>query len=131
MAFSWIEPEKQHNKLWNYRKRWSRVRKMLQQACTTLFFLIPKTVTSERPIALVLQMIRCEALRAPEVATWQYKYRIEPDATDGRSGGAERTVCWKWKGSNTRQGKKIQGAVALVLDLVKAIERVTLPVVWA
>ena len=43
-----------------------------QQACTTIFFLIPKNVTSERPITLMPTMIRrWERLRAPEVATWQ------------------------------------------------------------
>ena len=63
--------------------------KWLQQACTTMcFFLAPKHVTSERPIALMLT----EVLRALEVAKCQYTYRIEWDATDGRSGGAERTV---------------------------------------
>ena len=68
-------------------------RKWPQQACTTMFFLIPKDVTYERPIALVPTMIRrCEASRAPEVAKWQYKYRIGWDATDGRKGGAQRTV---------------------------------------
>ena len=30
----------------------------LQQACTTMFFLISKYVTSDRPIALMLAMIR-------------------------------------------------------------------------
>ena len=41
-------------------------------AAATMFFLIPKNVTSERPIALTHTMIRsCKALRAPEVATWQ------------------------------------------------------------
>ena len=30
-----------------------------------------------------------------------------------------------------RAGKEDQGAVALVLDLAKALERVSLPVVWA
>ena len=68
--------------------RWS------QQACTKMFFLIPKNVTSERPIALVLAMIGWwEALRAPEVATQQEKFRIAWDVTDGRNGGAERTLC--------------------------------------
>ena len=33
-----------------------------------------------------------EALRAPEVAKWQQKYRVDWDATDGRNGGARRTV---------------------------------------
>ena len=55
-----------------------------QQACTTMFFLSPKSVTSERPIALMATMMRRrEALRAAEVAQWQYLYRIEWDATDG------------------------------------------------
>ena len=62
------------------------------QACTTMFFLVPKNVTSERPIALVPTLIRWwEALRAPEVAKWQQKYRVDLDATDGRNGGAQRT----------------------------------------
>ena len=40
-----------------------------QQACTMMFFLIPKNVTSERPIALMPMLIRLwEASRAPEVA---------------------------------------------------------------
>ena len=44
-----------------------------QQACTTMFFLIPKNVTSERPIAVMPTLIRWwEVVRAPE------------DATDGR-----------------------------------------------
>ena len=52
-------------------------------------------------------MIRWEALRAPEVAQWQCKYRIEWDATDGRNGGAERTV-WEWTDVNTRQEQKVE-----------------------
>ena len=64
-----------------------------QQACTTMFFLIPKNGTSERPIALVPMLIRWwEALRVPEVAKWQHKYQVDWDATDGRNGGAQRTV---------------------------------------
>ena len=55
-----------------------------QQACTTMFFLILKDVTSVRPIALMPRLIRWwEALRAPEVAKRQPKYRVEWDATDG------------------------------------------------
>ena len=49
-----------------------------QQACTTMFFLIPKNVTSERPVALMPTLNRWwESLRAPEVAKWQQKYRVE------------------------------------------------------
>ena len=45
-----------------------------QQACTTMFFLMPKNVTSERPIALMPTLIRWwEALRATEVAKWQQR----------------------------------------------------------
>ena len=106
-----------------------------QQACTTMFFLIPKNVTSERPIALMPTLIRCwEAMRAPEVAKWQQKYRVEWDAIDGRNGRAQRTV-WEvlmeMERFNGRGKAEDQGAVALVLDLAKAFERVSLPVVWA
>ena len=38
-----------------------------QQECTTMFFLIPKNVASQRPIALMPTLIRWwEAVRAPE-----------------------------------------------------------------
>ena len=106
-----------------------------QQACTTRFFLIPKNVTSERPLALMPTLI-CwwEALWASEVAKWQQRYRIEWDATEDRSGGAQRTV-WKilmvMERFNHRAGEEDQGKVALVLDLTKAFERVSLPLVWA
>ena len=77
----------------NYRKLWSSWNKVEQsgkwpqQACTTMFFLIPKNVTSERPIALMPALVRWwEALRAPEVAKLQQKYRADWD--DGRNGGA-------------------------------------------
>ena len=67
--------------------------KWLQQACTTMFFLIPKNVTSERPIAVMPTLIRWwEVLRAPEMAKWQLKYRADWDATDGRNGGGQQTV---------------------------------------
>ena len=106
-----------------------------QQACTTMFFLIPKNLTSERPIALMPTLIRWwEALRAPEVAKWQQKYRVDWDAIDGRNGGAQQTV-WEvlleMKRFNGRAKAEDRGAVALVLDFAKAFERVSLLVVWA
>ena len=56
------------------------------------------------------------------------------DATDGRNGGALRTV-WEilleMEKFKCQAGEKDQGAVALVLDLTKAFERVSLPVAWA
>ena len=106
-----------------------------QQACTTMFFLIPKNVTSERPIALMPTLIRWwEALRAPGVATWQQKHRVDWDAADCRHGGAQQTV-WEilleMERFNGKAKEEDQGALALVLDLAKAFERVSLPVVWA
>ena len=106
-----------------------------QQAWTTMFFLTPKNLTSERPIALMPTLTRWwEALRAPEVAKWQQKYRMEWDATDVRNGGAQRTV-WdvlmEMERFNGRAKATDQGCVALVLDLAKAFERVSFPLVWA
>ena len=94
-----------------------------QQVCTTMFFLIPKNVTSERPIALMPTLIRWwEALRALEVAKWQQKYRVDWDATDGRNGGAQRSV-WEvlmeMERFSGKQKEEDQGAVALVLDLAR------------
>ena len=68
-------------------------------------------------------------MRAPEVAKW-LKYRVEWDGTDGRNVGAQQTV---WEivmdvercDGKAKEGE--QGAVALVLDLAKAFERVSLP----
>ena len=89
-----------------------------QQAFTTMFFLIPKNVTSERPIALMPTLIRWwEALRAPEVAKWQQKYCVDWDVIDGGNGGAQETV-WEMllemDGFKYRAGEEDQGALALV-----------------
>ena len=90
-----------------------------QQACTTKFFLIPKNVACGRPIALMLTLIRWwEALRAPEVAKSQQKYRVAWDATDGRYGGAQQTVR-EFVLEKYRAGEEDVGAVALVLVLAK------------
>ena len=106
-----------------------------QQACTTMFFLIPKNVLSERPIVLMPTLIRWwEALRAPDVAKWQQKYRIDWDGTDGRNGG---TPCTVWEVLVKVERFKYQareedhGPAAMVLDLAKAFERVSLLAVSA
>ena len=102
---------------------------------TTMFFLIPKNAKSEPLIVLMPKLTRCrEALIAPEVEKWQQKYRADWDATDGRNGGARQTE-WTFlmevgRFSANAKGED-QGAVALVLDLAKAFESVSLPVVWA
>ena len=72
-----------------------------QRACTTMFSLIPKNVTREKPIALMPTLIRWwEALKASEVVKWKQKDRIDWDATDCRNG-------WKWRGSHIEREKKI------------------------
>ena len=69
--------------------------------------------------------------RAPEVAKWQQKYRVDWGATDGRNGGAQQTV-WEMlmemERFKYRSGEEDLGAAALVLVLAKAFERVSLPV---
>ena len=92
------------------------------------FFLIPKNVTSERPIAFLRTLIRwCEDMRAPEVAKWRRyrwpKWRSSTNSLGNFDGNGEVRI------SSGR--KKIWGVVALVLDQAKAFERVSLPVVWA
>ena len=75
----------------------------------------------------------CEAFRAPEVAKWQQKHRVDWDGADGRNGGAQRTV-WatlmEMEGKMEKAKEEDLGAVALVLDLANALERVNFPVVW-
>ena len=95
-----------------------------------------KNVTSERPIALMPTLIRWwEALRAPEVA----KHGSRSIALIGTltTGEMEElsVQCGKYLMEMERFDGKAkaeeQGAVAMVLDLAKAFERVSLPVVWA
>ena len=47
------ERKKQEEKWWSFWRRWSRVEKWPQQACTKMFFLIQKNPTSEMPISLL------------------------------------------------------------------------------
>ena len=106
-----------------------------QHACTTMFFLSPKNVTSERPLALLPTVSRWwEGVWELEVKRWQARHRVGWNATDGRNGGAERTV-WETLPEMERfeycAGEKDQGAITLVLDLAETLERVILPVVWA
>ena len=83
------------------------------------------------------------------MAKWQQRLRVDWDATDGRNGGAQRTVrevlfamekyiylciciyILYFLMCSERAGKEDQGAAALVLDVAKAFERVSLFVVWA
>ena len=117
------------------RKRWSRVADGRNKPARRCFFLIPKNVTSERPIAPMPTLIRWwKALRAPEVAQSQQKYRVDWDVTSWRNGGAQRYSMGSIDGHGDlmeRAKAEDRGAVALVSDLSKAFERVSLLVVWA
>ena len=138
----WLPPEgsleldQSSERLTFFWKRQSRVENGRSKPAQRCSFLIPKNVTSERPIALMPTLIRLwEAMRAPEVAKWQQKYRVDWDATDGRNGGTQRTV-WEvflmeMERYKYRAGEEDLGAVAPVLNLAKALERVGFPVVWA
>ena len=60
--------------------------------------------------------------------------RVDWDVMDGPNGGDQQTVCeilmeMERFDGKAKEGK--QGAVALVLDLTKDFERVSLPVIWA
>ena len=106
-----------------------------QQACATMFFLIPKNVTTEKtPLRFCPTLIRWwECLRALEVSRLQERRRVGWDAADGRNGGAERTV-WETLPEmhrlDNRAGERYQAAITLVPDLATALERESLPVVW-
>ena len=86
-----------------------------KQACTTIFFLIPENVTSERPIALDVDS-------------------LVGSLESTRSGSRSIALIGMLPTGDLEELSaqcEDQGALALVLDLAKAFERVGLPVVWA
>ena len=74
-----------------------------QQISTTMFFLIPKNVTSERPIALVPTLIRLVVRNIAQNGEIRLPRRRKKTTKQSR-------WCWIW---------------------IKHSERVSLPVVWA
>ena len=105
-----------------------------QQACTTMYFLIPRNITRERSIALLGTIIRWwEGLRQGEVKEWQERYLVKWDATSGRNGCAARAACealLEMEGFGYETGATQQGATTLVLDVAMAFARVSVPDVW-
>ena len=86
-------------------------------------------------MALLPTMIRWwDGLREREVKKWFVNCRVDWSATDGRSGGDERTA-WKALLEVARIGygadKWDQRATTLMVDLIKECVRVSSPVVWA
>ena len=101
-----------------------------------MFFLIPKNVTCERPIAL-MPTLNCSLVGSFE-STRSGKVAAEIPRGWGRHGWSKRGSSTNGVGKIDGNGKfygidkeEDQGAVALVPDLSKAFERVSLLVVWA
>ena len=68
------------------------------------------------------------------MAKWQQKCRVDRDATDGRKWRSPANGVGNSDGDGKIERKakeEYQDALALVLYLAKAFERVSLPVVWA
>ena len=79
------------------------------------FFLIPKSTTSDRPTALLPNLIR-----------WWDRGKGR-DGTTSRGTLVSNCVGWKhW----TSVGQNSIGATTLVVDLAKVFEKVQLNVVW-
>ena len=90
--------------------------KWLQQACTTMFFFIPKNVTSERPIALIYADV--DTLVGSFESTWSGEVAAEVPHGLGRHGWQKRRstansvgsndgngeILWKSKGRRSRSG---------------------------
>ena len=124
----WTLQKKREEKLWNSWEKVGQSGKWPQQSCTTMFFLIPKNVTSERPIAPMPTFIRWwEALRAPEVAKLQMRYRVDwtkrrsPSLGVGNIDGHGK-VLWQSKRRGSRGGSFGSGP---------GEGRACQPVVWA
>ena len=93
--FPWDLTEETRREVVEFLEKIEQSGKWPQQACTTMFFLIPKNVTSERPIALM-------------PAKWQLKYRV--DWGSHGLGAMEELneqfgKLWKWRGSNIEREK--------------------------
>ena len=65
-------------------------------------------------------VVKRDTLQRGEVAKWQQKYRVDWDATDGRSGGAQQTV-WEilleMERFNGKAQEEDQGALVLGFGL--------------
>ena len=98
----------------------------LQEA---LIHLIPKATSGRRPIGLVSALPRIwERVRKPVLLRWRQQYTREYNWMS-RGRGAERAV---WAQSVEEEAARFEGkkSTAVLVDLVKAFEQVTLGSVW-
>ena len=81
---------------------------------------------SSAHLVSVMEVVACFG-----VSRWKEKHRAGWDATVGRNGGSERTVWETLFTMDGFDGSRNEGAITLVLHLASALERVSLPIVWA
>ena len=100
-----------------------------RQQCI-LYFLLLKANGKDRPIGLLPSLIRIwEAIRAPEL--WKWEKDHEEDWNWCAEGRAAEDAAWEallmMEGGQLHSD---EATVTIVMDLVKAFERVTLQAVW-
>ncbi|CAK0822508.1 unnamed protein product, partial [Prorocentrum cordatum] len=101
---------------------------------TVLFFMIPKTYTTDRAIGLLPTAFRVwEIMREPYMVEWAKKNYRSWDCTS--YGKAAEDAAWEVLLSHEmddveEQSEETQATVTAVLDLVKAFEKVSLHVFW-
>ncbi|CAK0838233.1 unnamed protein product [Prorocentrum cordatum] len=101
---------------------------------TVLFFMIPKTLTADRVIGLLPTAIRVwEIMREPYMVEWAKKnYRSWGCTSFGK---AAEDAAWEVLLSHEmddveEQSEEAQATVTAILDLVKALEKFSLHVLW-
>ncbi|CAK0838315.1 unnamed protein product, partial [Prorocentrum cordatum] len=101
---------------------------------TVLFFMTPKTYTTDRVIGLLPTAIRVwEIMREPYMVDWAKNNYRSWDCTS--YGKAAEDAAWEVllsheMGDVDEQSEETQATVTAVLDLVKAFEKVSLHVLW-
>ncbi|CAK0818028.1 unnamed protein product [Prorocentrum cordatum] len=101
---------------------------------TALFFMTPKTFTTDRVIGLLPTAIRVwEIMREPHMVEWAKQNYRSWDCTS--YGKAAEDAAWEALLSHEmddaeEQSEETQATITAVLDLVKAFEKVSLHVLW-
>ena len=93
----------------------------LEQASATMFFLLPKNVTGERPIALLAPTLIwwLEWWRAP-LLQWSSRRNMTWDATERQYDGSDRTAMRMWIEKCDITAKELdEGAFTSGVDLAK------------
>ena len=94
-------------------------------ASTTLFLLISRSTTSERPTTLLRTPVRW--LEWPGTSLLGM---FSPSTLAAQRERGDRP-CWSWRHWTLKGGQISEGATTLVVDLAKAFEKVHLAVAWS